>query len=102
MKDVNGIEEPINPSTGRPYSARRRYARERDLDLLNHIQAIIINNLHVHVPNELIEEDWDYVNYEGVIEDLEALKKNIFYYKYHGGMATSEVIEDIRETNEVY
>ena len=54
--------------------------------------------MHVHVPNELTEEDWDYVNYESVMEDLEALKKNVFYYKYHGGMATSEVIKDIKET----
>ena len=44
------------------------------------------------------EEDWDYVNYESVIKDLTALKKNIFDYRYYGGMATSEVIENIKET----
>jgi hypothetical protein len=100
MKDIYGIEEPINPITGRPYNRYRRYERGRDLELLNHVENIIINNLHIHSaanPGHG-EEDFDYVNYESVMKDLEDLKQNILDYQYHGGMATSEVIEDIKET----
>ena len=61
MKDANGIKEPINPSTGRPYHARKREARENDLVLLNHVKTIIINNLHTYgaVNPGYGEEDWD-------------------------------------------
>lgn len=100
MKDINGIEEPINPITGRPYNRHRRYERGRDLELLNHVQNIVLDNINTYyaVNPGHGEEDWDYIKYKSVIKDLEALKQNILDYQYHGGMATSEVIEDIKET----
>ena len=85
MKEIrNGIKEPINPSTGKPYHARRREARGRDLVLLRHVKTIIINNLHTHFaanPGHG-EEDFDYVNYKSVMQDITNLQKVVFNHKY--------------------
>ena len=102
MKDINGIEEPINPATGRRYNRYRRYERERDLELLSHVKNIVINQiqyLEAAVPG-YGEEGMEYIHPGELMKDLIALKNNILHYKYHGGMATSEVIEKMEAVDE--
>ena len=102
MKDANGIKEPINPSTGRPYHARRREARENDLILLKHVKTIIINNLHTYgaVNPGYGEEDWDYVNYKSVMQDIINLQKIVFNYKYDSRDEWPEVLKKMETIDE--